>query len=292
MEIVELNFTQVLLFVEWSETNYDKYGWTALEKKLKDIGMTNINRSNGTGKKATYTFTIPTTFWSMLMVDKYSPVCSDCFNAIINGNVTKDGIVLFDRQLVEEIATKYSMKFDAVNSTFKRIKKHLSECGLIGEGENFHRVKFKEDGKWIDGRLAFNKDQEARDLWKRFYKNCLEIYKQTVPEAIFVPGYLLDSFKVAYFNKMKRIMNVHAYKTVRKIVINSKLNEDIFWAKTTFLNTKDMSHVRTEINKRQTYYRQENTASVVSETVDSPTSKEQSRQAYNDLKRAFEVNLI
>jgi hypothetical protein len=292
MDTVELNFNQVLSFVGWSENNYDKYGWKGLKKKLEDIGMNDVDKFGDKGKKATYTFIIPTTFWGMLMVGRYSPECTDCFIAIINGNVTTDGVVLFDKQLVEKIAAKHGKEIDAVNSTFKRIKKHLNDCGLIREGDRFHRVKFKEDGKWIDGKLAHMKNNEARDLWKRFYNNCLEIYRQTVPNAIFVPGSLLDSFKVPYYDKMKRLMNVYAYKTVSTIVVSNRLKEDINWARTTFLNTMDMSLVRTEIEKRQSEYRQENTASVAAETVDSTISKETRRQAYNSLKRAFEVNLI
>lgn len=292
MDTVTLTFVEVLMFVNWSESNYKKNGQKGVVNKLIGMGMMDI-RINGRGKKAAYTFNIPYSFWRLLMVtDKCSAINIDCMNSIIDGNVTADGLILFDRQLIEKIAIKHDKEYNAVNSAFKRIKHHLAECRLIGEGRKLHRVKFKEGGKWIDGKLAFDKDKEARDLWKRFYENCLKAYQKTDPTAKYVPKFLSKEFEAAYINKMKHLMNVYAYKIVHEIVIDYRLTRDIEWARANFLSSLNLNAVRIEIATRQAAYRQENTAPILTETVRNGLTKEQRNQAYKDLKNAFEKNLI
>ncbi|MGH0775275.1 hypothetical protein ACQVSN_26985 [Bacillus mobilis] len=291
---VTLNKEQLAAFIQWSENSFRKNGQKGIITRLTELGMEDII-VEGRGNKATYTFNVPETYWMMLVVPtKHSTVGSvQCMQAIMNGNKADDGLVDFDMNIIDKIAKEQCATFDAIEKTYINIKSHLKEHGYIVPGKRSHRVKGKEDGQWFYGGLGKEYHEKARSIWKKFYEQIREQISQVVPNVDDNAVYTMSRpFAKAKMHKMSKELGVYAYTTTRERLVDAKLNQDIEYARTTFLNTLDMSVVRSEINSRQLAYKQEVVSPVLTDTLQSGLTKEQRSVIAGHLERAAAVNLI
>lgn len=264
MNQVILTHEQFLNFTGWSEPHALKKTVTERMTKLTKMGMQEVT-TNGKGKKANYTFIIPSEFWNLLLIPSmsYTAVGADYIKYLIEGRdvfETQEGtIVKFHSEITQELAEAHNMDIEAVKTTCRRIRKHLIDCSYIrtdvDNRPKSHRVKKDRDGNWIIGEDAFNFDQRARTHWTNFFRSNLAKYQQLEPKATKVPWYLLrDKATKLYRVDMARLLEVEYYRVTRRAYITDNIKTDINYARQAFLDTYNLDQVREALARRQNLY--------------------------------------
>jgi hypothetical protein len=265
MNQVTLNHQQFCSFVGWSsDTTLNETVSNRLDK-LRDMGMLEVT-TQGKGKKATYTFMIPTGFWMMVLTPSmsYREWGAEYLNILIEGrdvHKTEDCILVkFSSEIIQELAEKYKQDYESVKSTCRRIRDLLKENGYIRidapEVAKSHRVKSKKTREWMTGTYALMKDSEARVEWKKFFDRILAHYQLIKPDAKTVPNYLFaaEASRI-YRSDMARWLDVAYYRVAKRTYVTDNMAADIYYAKLTFLETLDMGIVRNELERRQEHYK-------------------------------------
>lgn len=251
MNQLSLNQTQLLSFINWSESNLKHKGQKAIIKKLSNIGMENII-INGRWKNTTYTFNTPPLFWEALQIPSlnYSPMVVDCLTILIDGNIV-NGIVMFHSEYYEELAKKHGTTKKAVEITFSRLKKYIKDLGLLNVDytQKSHRIKLDNHETWVTGNKAIRFDQKIRGLWVNWFEQHKEVDKDN-------NDLLLKWMREFYINGIPRIMGGY-YRTVKLITVDKRFLLDAEWARLTFFNTLNMDIVRKGITERQMIYKEE-----------------------------------
>ncbi|TKH20278.1 hypothetical protein FC697_18505 [Bacillus wiedmannii] len=264
MNQVTLTHKQFLNFTGWSEPHALKKTVTERMAKLTKMGMQEVT-TNGKGKKANYTFFIPSEFWNLLLTPSmsYTAVGANYIKYLVEGRdvfETQEGtIVKFHSEITQELAETHNMGIEAVKTTCRRIRKHLIDCSYIrtdiDNRQKSHRVKKTSDGNWITGEDAFNYDQQARTHWTNFFRSNLAKYQKLEPEATKVPWYLLrDKATKLYRVDIARWLEVEYYRVTRRAYITDNIKNDINYARQAFLDTYNLAQVREELARRQNLY--------------------------------------
>lgn len=267
MNQVTLNHEQFCSFVRWSSDHALNQIVGDRLDKLKDMGMKDVI-TQGRGKKATYTFMIPSGFWRLVLIPSmsYREWGAEYLNILIEGkdvHKTEEGILVkFSSEIMQELAEIYKQDYESVKTTCRRIRDTLTENGYIKTDapniDKSHRVKSKNSGEWITGAHALMKDAEARAEWKKFFNRVLAHYQLIKPDATTVPNYLFaaEASRI-YRSEMARWLDVSYYRVAKRTFVSNNLEADINYAKLTFLETLDMGIVRNELEHRQEHYKRE-----------------------------------
>lgn len=253
MNKVSLSNQQLQSFINMTEQRILKKGKQAVIDKLMSMGMQKIE-IEGKGKNAVYTFVIPEGFYKLLMIPKsnlprYSEIAIECIDILIEGNI-RDGLVMFQLELIEELASKYGTHIDGVKTTYNRIKGYLDDVGLLIYGEEkSNRVKIGDN--WIVEKPNF--DEHAKEL-----KEECELLTQLIPQV----GAIAFWRNKAEANITPPIAMNHQldgdyYDISKSVIAKPQLLNDIHFAQTELLKTFDLNHVRNEILKRHEQYKQE-----------------------------------
>lgn len=243
---VTLNHKQFCSFVKWDIDSALNKTVSDRVAKLEDMGMQNVS-TEGRGKKANYTFSIPVGFWRMMLIPpmSYKEWGADYLNYLIEGkdihNAEEGIIVKFNSEIYEELAMKHNAEYKAVEATCGRIRTYLAELGYIitdqANAVKTHRVKDK-NGAWIKGSLAVQKDLEARDIWRNFYQAELALYRHIEPEATSVPSYLISAkASRMYKSDIARWLGFSYYRVAKQTHVTDNMVADINYAQCTFLET-------------------------------------------------------
>ncbi|UDV99642.1 hypothetical protein FHQ13_020670 [Bacillus cereus] len=264
MNQVTLTHKEFLNFTGWNEPNALNKTVTERMTKLIKMGMQEVT-THGRGKKASYTFFIPSEFWNMQLIPSmsYTAVGADYIKYLIeDGDVfeTQEGtIIKFHSEIMQELAEIHNVDIEAVKSTCGRIRKHLIDCSYIrtdiDKRPKSHRVKKTRDGNWVTGEDAFHYDQQARTHWTNFYRSKLAQYQAIEPTASEVPKYLIgDAAKKLYQVDIARWLGVEYYRVTKRDDITANLKNDITYARQAFLDTYNLTLVKEELTRRQKMY--------------------------------------
>ncbi|WP_445486425.1 hypothetical protein [Niallia sp. 03133] len=168
-----------------------------------------------------------------------------------------DTIVRFSTEITSELAEKHRMNVEAVNTTCKRVRKHLFDCSYLStEDKKSHRVKKTRDGGWITGERAFMYDKQARAQWASFINYKLALYKEIYPSAEKIPMHIFRAeIKKVYLTDMARWLDVEYYRTVHHTCVTNNLKADIDYARQAFLETHNLVLVREELAHKQQQYK-------------------------------------
>ncbi|NSL68291.1 hypothetical protein [Bacillus toyonensis] len=267
MDKITLTHEQYLSFTGWSERHALKQTVTDRIDRLTKMGMQEVT-TNGRGKNATYTFIIPSEFWRLLLIPfmSYTAVGADYINYLLEGKDvlnTQEGIIVrFSTEIIQELAEIHNVDIEAVKTTCRRIRKHLTDCSYIRldmpESVKSHRVKETRDGGWMTGEKAFKYDQQARVHWTHFFHTKLAQYQEIEPTATKVPMYIFGAeAKRIYQVDMARWLEVEYYRVAKRTYITDNLTNDINYARQVFLETCNLSQVREELAHRQEQYKLE-----------------------------------
>jgi hypothetical protein len=265
MDKVTLNHQQFCSFTGWSEKHALKQVAADRVKKLEKMGMQSVTM-DGKGKKATFTFMIPSGFWRMSLIPSmsYSEWGADYLNSLIESrdiqNTDAGVLVRFSSEIYQELCEKHDAEYKAVEATCGRIRTYLAEHGYIKQGDSMdsksHRVRDKKTGDWVTGKRALVYDQQARDLWRNFFQSKLSQYQLIKPDATTVPFKLIASeLSVMYRFTMARWMDVGFYRVAKRTLPTDNMTADINYMRLIFLDTLDMDMVREEIARRQAHYK-------------------------------------
>ncbi|RTQ92244.1 hypothetical protein [Lysinibacillus telephonicus] len=253
MNKVSLSNKQLQSFINMTEERILKKGKQTVIDKLTSMGMQNIE-IEGRGKKAVYTFEIPDGFYKLLMIPKsnlprYSEIAIECIEILIQGNI-RNGIVMFQTELIGELASKYGTHIDGVSTTFNRIKGYLDECGLLTIGEEkSNRVKIGNN--WVVEKPKF--DEHAKEL----RKEC-ELLTQLIPQVSSVAFWRNKAeVNITPPVAINHQLDGKYYYVSKSVIAKPQLLDDIHFAQTELLKTFDLNHVRNEILKRHEQYKQE-----------------------------------
>lgn len=262
MDKVTLTHEEYLSFTGWKNQYALKRTQKERMAKLKKMGMQEI-KIEGKGTKSTYTFTIPTEFWGMLLIQNmtYSQIGADYINCFVKGNdVQKIGrvpLVKLGIEIIQEFAEKHGIEYKTAETTCVKIKKYLMEHDYLSvdESTKSHRVKEKYSDEWVTGTRASSYDQEARRIWARVFNRYLTLYKNIDPEATSVPNFIMATeARKMYRMDMARFLNVDYYRIVKRTIPTNKLLNDINYARFTFLQTHNLEQIRLELKERQEQY--------------------------------------
>lgn len=267
MEKVTLNHEQFLHFTGWSEKHATKKTQAERIAKLESMGMEQI-LLEGRGKKATYSFMVPSGFWRMLIIQNmsYSAVGADYIDYLINGqdvlNTDHGILVKFSVEIHDELAQKHGLEVESVKKTCQRIKSYLNGHDYIGtdmDSTKTHRVRVGDT--WITDTKAIDYDQKARDIWKSYFESRLRAYQEIDPTATKLP---LDEFREEISQKyrfeMKEELGVDYYRVAKKHKVTDRLTNDINYVRWAFMQSMNLSVVLEELNRRQAIYREEKEA--------------------------------
>lgn len=264
MDKVTLNYEQLRAFTGWKVTTARKKNPEDKQVHLENMGMQDVEVV-GKGKKATFTFTIPSGFWRMVLIPsmEYREWGVDYINILIeDGDIlnTSDGIlVLFATEIYETLAKKHKVDKETVKTTCTRLRGYLLKRDYIRNGGpqdlKSHRVKRKTEWGWQKGPNAIMYDTRARKVWKDFFHRQNDLYRTYNPHAEKAPAYIYaQEARELYQKNMAFFLQVDYYRVAKRTITNDNLLADINYARLTFLQTLDMGIVRKEIAKRQEEY--------------------------------------
>ncbi|MED1602418.1 hypothetical protein [Alkalihalophilus marmarensis] len=267
MDKVTLTHESYLSFTGWNHNHALKQTQSDRVNKLAKMGMKDIT-TEGRGKKATYTFIIPSGFWRMLLIPamSYTKIGADYVTYLIEGKdlqrTDRGTLVRFGSEILIELARKHHAPYKRVEATCGSIKRHLLDHGYIykdgNEGEKNHRVKKRLDDGWVTGNEALMYDQMARKKWEEFFKRQLTLYQELCPGALHVPTYICAAeAKKIYQHDMARDLGVAYYKVAKRTNVTDNMISDINYVRQEFLSRQDLSAVRMELASRQEQYKAE-----------------------------------
>lgn len=265
MDRVTLTHEQFLSFTGWSNNHALKKIQAERISKLENMGMQSVT-SEGRGKKANYSFTIPSGFWRMLLIPSmaYTDIGVDYINHLIEGkNImnTEEGILVrFSSEIYHELSEKYNAEYKGVEATCTRIRNFLKENDYIRtdslDAPKSHRVKKK--GSWLTGKQALMYDKEARSIWTNFFRSQLALYQEIVPEATQVPSYVYSTVATRmYQSDIARWLEVDYYRVAKLTTVTDNMIADINYARMEFLETLNLAEVLFELSRRQEQYREQ-----------------------------------
>ncbi|WP_191560678.1 hypothetical protein [Metabacillus idriensis] len=264
MDKVTLNYEQLRAFTGWGVTTARKKNPEDKQVHLENMGMQDVEVV-GKGKKATFTFTIPSGFWRMVLIPsmEYREWGVDYINTLIEDKDilnTSDGIlVLFATEIYDALAKKHKVDKETVKTTCTRLRAYLLKHDYIRNGGpqdlKSHRVKRKSEWGWQKGPNAVLYDTKARKIWKDFFSRQNDLYRIYNPQAEKAPAYVYaQEARELYQKNMAYFLQVDFYRVAKRTITNDNLLADINYARLTFLETLDMGIVREEISSRQKEY--------------------------------------
>ncbi|WP_456273835.1 hypothetical protein [Bacillus sp. AK031] len=264
MDKVTLNYEQLLAFAKWSHNYAKKLKPERKKELLEGLGMLDV-MVFGIGKKATFTFTIPSWFWRMALIPsmEYREWGVDYINSLLEDkdilNTDYGVLVLFSTEIYEALAKKHKVDTETVKTTCTRIRAYLLKRDYIRYGGpqdlKSHRVKRKTEWGWQMGPNAIIYDTKARKIWKDFFRMQNNLYRKYNPKAEKAPAYVYaHEARMLYQRNMSLALQVDYYRVAKRTITNDNLLADINYARQTFLETLDMNHVRKEIDSRQDEY--------------------------------------
>ena len=293
MDKVVLNYEQVLNFTQLKQKYIEKNGQKVITRKLTNMGMLNIYVT-GRGKNVIYEFEIPKSFWSLLQVPTirykedagYLDVLTALISMIIEGTVRSDGIVQFHSVSIAKIAAEYGKEYKTVEYHANSFKSHLNKCGLLKTGRKSHRIKFNDMETWATGKIALERDEKIKNMWKEFFDKHFKFYKTTKFYKGYeqsVPKYLIKRYIDEFRYFIIDFFQLDAYKVAKEVTATEELLADIEWSRETFLRTFDMDMVRLEIKNKHEDYKQKITALVPPKTVKDTNIEPGAIKKYKEL---------